>query len=331
MRKGVFYIIQKILIVIDMQNDFVTGSLGSEAAQVAAKNIAAHINEYDTVIFTRDTHGPDYLDTLEGKFLPVPHCIKDTEGWEIIPELVNGVSKVKNLYVVDKDTFGTFIWGSMSVNAALLVKALGKNRVIGVKMPQGNQHDIDVANKVIDYLGIDSYEVNIDEVCKSLYNAIDVGYNFEGSVESIPQIASNSPARIRMTVLYAIAAREHGRVANTCNKSEDFIGYSTKFGDAAGDFSVLSEYTVSEVRQIGKALGIPNEFIFKAPEDGLSGKTDEDNLGFTYDELDNFLLQGHYPSYDVYKNIEERHKRNLHKVKPMPSCPRYYSTRDWEV
>lgn len=106
---------QKILIVIDMQNDFVTGSLGSEAAQVAAKNIAAHINEYDTVIFTRDTHGPDYLDTLEGKFLPVPHCIKDTEGWEIIPELVNGVSKVKNLYVVDKDTFGTFICGSMSV------------------------------------------------------------------------------------------------------------------------------------------------------------------------------------------------------------------------
>lgn len=98
-----------------------------------------------------------------------------------------------------------------------------------------------------------------------------------------------------------------------------------------GDFSMLSEYTVSEVRQIGKALGIPNEFIFKAPEDGLSGKTDEDNLGFTYDELDNFLLRGDYPSYDVYKNIEERHKRNLHKVKPMPSCPRYYSTRDWEV
>lgn len=218
-----------------------------------------------------------------------------------------------------------------TVTAALLVKALGKNRVIGVKMPQGNQHDIDVANKVIDYLGIDSYEVNIDEVCKSLYNAIDIGYNFEGSVKSIPQIASNSPARIRMTVLYAIAAREHGRVANTCNKSEDFIGYSTKFGDAAGDFSVLSEYTVSEVRQIGKALGIPDEFIFKAPEDGLSGKTDEDNLGFTYDELDNFLLRGDYPSYDVYKNIEERHKRNLHKVKPMPSCPRYYSTRDWEV
>lgn len=211
-----------------------------------------------------------------------------------------------------------------TVTAALLVKALGKNRVIGVKMPQGNQHDIDVANKVIDYLGIRSYEINISDVCESLYHAIDEGYDFDSTVKNNPQVTSNSPARVRMTVLYAIAALEHGRVANTCNRSEDFIGYSTKFGDAAGDFSVLSEYTVSEVRQIGKALGIPNEFIFKAPEDGLSGKTDEDNLGFTYGELDHFLLRGHYPSYDVYKNIEERHKRNLHKINPMPSCPRYY-------
>ena len=206
-----------------------------------------------------------------------------------------------------------------TVTAALLVKALGKNRVIGVKMPQGNQHDIDVANKVIDYLGIDSYEVNIDEVCKSLYNAIDIGYNFEGSVESIPQIASNSPARIRMTVLYAIAAREHGRVANTCNKSEDFIGYSTKFGDAAGDFSVLSEYTVSEVRQIGKALGIPDEFIFKAPEDGLSGKTDEDNLGFTYAELDAYIRDGIEPNEEVKAKIDSMHEKNLFKLQPMPS------------
>ena len=211
-----------------------------------------------------------------------------------------------------------------TVTAALLVKALGKNKVIGVKMPQGNQHDIDVANKVIDYLGIRSYEINIGDVCESLYHAIDEGYDFDSTVKNNPQVTSNSPARVRMTVLYAIAALEHGRVANTCNRSEDFIGYSTKFGDAAGDFSVLSEYTVSEVRQIGKALGIPNEFIFKAPEDGLSGKTDEDNLGFTYGELDHFLLRGHYPSYDVYKNIEERHKRNLHKINPMPSCPRYY-------
>ena len=217
-----------------------------------------------------------------------------------------------------------------TVTAALLVRALGKDRVIGVKMPQGNQHDIDIANKVIDYLDIDSYEVNIDEVCKSLYNAIDIGYNFEGSVESIPQIASNSPARIRMTVLYAIAAREHGRVVNTCNKSENFIGYSTKFGDAAGDFSVLSKYTVSEVLQIGITLGIPDEFIFKVPEDGLSGKTDEDNLGFTYETLDAYILDGVYPDYDTLKSIKKRHDRNLHKVRAVSlPCPNV-KTRHWE-
>lgn len=212
-----------------------------------------------------------------------------------------------------------------TVTAALLVKALGKDRVIGVKMPQGKQHDIDIANKVIDYLGIQSYEVNIGEVCKSLYGALDASHNFEGSFESIPQVASNSPARIRMTVLYAIAAREHGRVANTCNRSEDFIGYSTKFGDSAGDFSVLSKYTVAEVLQIGQVLHLPNEFIFKKPEDGLSGKTDEDNLGFKYTDVDNYLLYDKYPEYDVYKNIIQRHERNIHKVEAMPICPRFYS------
>lgn len=218
-----------------------------------------------------------------------------------------------------------------TVTAALLVKALGKDRVIGVKMPQGNQHDIDVANKVIEYLGIRSYEINIGDVCDSLYHAIDEGYDFDSTVKSNSQVTSNSPARIRMTVLYAIAALEHGRVVNTCNKSEDFVGYSTKFGDAAGDFSVLSNYTVSEVLLIGRALGLPNEFIFKVPEDGLSGKTDEDNLGFTYEELDGFLLRGDYPSYDVYKNIEERHKRNFHKMNPMPVCPNFGISASYAV
>ena len=217
-----------------------------------------------------------------------------------------------------------------TVTAALLVKALGKNRVIGVKMPQGNQHDIDVANKVIDYLGIRSYEINIGDVCESLYHAIDEGYDFDSTVKNNPQVTSNSPARVRMTVLYAIAALEHGRVANTCNKSEDFIGYSTKFGDAAGDFSVLSKYTVSEVLQIGITLGIPDEFIFKVPEDGLSGKTDEDNLGFTYETLDAYILDGAYPDYDTLKNIKKRHDRNLHKVHAVKlPCPNV-KTRHWE-
>ena len=221
----------------------------------------------------------------------------------------------------DKIAIGISGGKDSTVTAALLVKALGKDRVIGVKMPQGNQHDIDIANKVIDYLGIRSYEINIGDVCESLYHAIDEGYDFDSTVKNNPQVTSNSPARVRMTVLYAIAALEHGRVANTCNKSEDFIGYSTKFGDSAGDFSLLSNLTVKEVLAIGRELGLPEEFISKAPEDGLSGKTDEDNLGFTYKELDDFLVFGNVPDYDTFANIMERHHRNLHKVEPMPTFP----------
>lgn len=221
-----------------------------------------------------------------------------------------------------------------TVAAKLCVEALGKDKVIGVKMPQGNQHDIDIANEVIDYLGIRSYEINIDNVCESLYLAIDEGYDFDSTVKNNPQITSNSPARVRMTVLYAIAALEHGRVVNTCNASEDFVGYSTKFGDSAGDFSPLSDYTVHAVKAIGYALGIPTKFIDKAPEDGLSGKTDEDNLGFTYEVLDTFLETGTLPEdYEVYKNIMERHKRNTHKVKPMPMCRRIGPSQRtcWEI
>lgn len=109
--------------------------------------------------------------------------------------------------------------------------------------------------------------------------------------------------------------------SNTCNRSEDYVGYSTKFGDAAGDFSILSNYTATEVKEIGIELGLPKNFIEKPPEDGLSGLTDEENLGFSYDVLDNFLLNGITPPYEIYKNIEQRHKRNLHKISPMPTCP----------
>lgn len=136
-----------------------------------------------------------------------------------------------------------------------------------------------------------------------------------------------------MSVLYAIAGMLHGRVVNTCNASEDFVGYSTKFGDSAGDFSPLNDYTVHAVKAIGYALGIPAKFIDKAPEDGLSGKTDEDNLGFTYGVLDTFLETGVLPEdYEVYKNIMERHKRNRHKVMPMPMCSRVgsYHRENWE-
>ena len=201
-----------------------------------------------------------------------------------------------------------------TVAAALLCKALGPNRVIAVQMPQGFQYDIDVSNEVIDYLEItEHYNINIGSACQEIFLSLP------NDIRIQPQVTSNVPARVRMNILYAIAASRHGRVVNTCNRSEDYVGYSTKFGDAAGDFSILSNYTATEVKEIGIELGLPKNFIEKPPEDGLSGLTDEENLGFSYDVLDNFLLNGITPPYEIYKNIEQRHKRNLHKISPMPT------------
>jgi NAD+ synthase len=203
-----------------------------------------------------------------------------------------------------------------TVAAALLCKALGPNRVIAVQMPQGFQYDIDVSNEVIDYLEItEHYNINIGSACQEIFLSLP------NDIRIQPQVTSNVPARVRMNILYAIAASRHGRVVNTCNRSEDYVGYSTKFGDAAGDFSILSNYTATKVKEIGIELGLPKNFIEKPPEDGLSGLTDEENLGFSYDVLDNFLLNGITPPYEIYKNIEQRHKRNLHKISPMPTCP----------
>ena len=205
-----------------------------------------------------------------------------------------------------------------TIAAKVCVEAVGADRVIGVLLPQGEQHDIDVSYAVCKYLGIKYYEINIDSACYKLAAQINKAMNV--NTDNYPVYYSNTPARIRMTALYGVAAiLGDSRVVNTCNRSEDYVGYSTKFGDSAGDFSPLSNLTVREVKILGYQLGIPMEFIEKAPEDGLSGKTDEDNLGFTYSTLDDYLLHGIKPSLEVLENIEKRHRNNLHKLEPMPS------------
>ena len=210
-----------------------------------------------------------------------------------------------------------------TVAAKVCVEAVGADRVIGILMPQGTQHDIDISYAVCKELGIKYYEANINDACEAVKNAIVYSAPFEftpNKVYSCGPFYSNTPARIRMTVLYGYAALLGDcRVVNTCNRSEDYVGYSTKFGDSAGDFSPLSNLTVMEVKILGYQLGLPMKFIEKVPEDGLSGKTDEANLGFTYDELDKYLLHGIKPAPEVLENIERRHRANLHKLEPMPS------------
>ena len=198
-----------------------------------------------------------------------------------------------------------------SVAAALCVEALGKDRVIGVLMPCGEQNDIDSAYLLVNHLGIKHYEVNIKAAVEGLKSAIP----FELSNQSVINI---SP-RIRMATVYAVAQSNNGRVVNTCNLSEDWVGYSTRYGDAAGDFSPLSHLTVQEVRKIGAVLGLPKELVEKVPADGLCGKTDEDNLGFTYAELDRYIRTGEIENLKTKELIDKKHEMNKFKLELMPA------------
>lgn len=201
-----------------------------------------------------------------------------------------------------------------TVVAALCAEALGTDRVLGVLMPNGEQSDFDIALQVVQELGIQHVVVNI----ASMYQATKQAA--EGSLQNhlSQQAIVNLPPRLRMTMLYAVSQTVNGRVSNNCNLSENWVGYSTRYGDSVGDFAPLANLTVTEVKAIGNALGLNPIFTNKAPSDGLCGKTDEDNLGFSYAELDLYIREGIAPETTRKTRIDELHSRNLFKLKPIP-------------
>ena len=208
-----------------------------------------------------------------------------------------------------------------SIVAALLVKALGKDRVVGVMMPNGEQADIDDAKCIAEFLDIKTYTVNI----ASAYNAFNE--ELAASLDDITiskDTKINLAPRLRMSTLYAIAQSlpDGGRVANTCNASEDHVGYSTKYGDAAGDFSPCADYTVTEMLKIGDALKIPEQLVHKTPSDGLSGMSDEDKLGFTYETLDEYMMTGKCSDGELKDKIDRLHRINKHKLETIPTYRR---------
>ena len=200
-----------------------------------------------------------------------------------------------------------------SVTAALCVQALGKDRVIGVLLPNGVQEDIDYAYLAAEFLEIRYYVLNIQKAYQSVLNAIGEQFPIDGATKL------SLPARLRMVSLYAVAQSNNGRVANTCNLSEDWVGYATRYGDGAGDFSPLSGLTVQEVKKLGRCLGLPVQLVEKVPIDGLCGKTDEDNLGFTYAVLDRYIRTGEIDDEETKAKIDRMHRLNLYKLSMMPA------------
>jgi NAD+ synthase len=202
-----------------------------------------------------------------------------------------------------------------SVVAALCVEALGRDRVFGVLLPNGEQADIDASRKLVAHLQIDHVTLNIRTAFDGILDEMRTQMTAEPSTQTI----TNLPARLRMAATYAVAQSKNGRVANTCNLSEDWVGYNTRYGDGAGDFSPLCRLTVQEVRAVGEVLGLPHDLVYKVPIDGLTPLTDEENLGFTYDALDRYIRTGVCEDPEVKANIDRRHKINLFKLNLMPA------------
>lgn len=205
-----------------------------------------------------------------------------------------------------------------SIVAALCCEALGNGRVIGVLMPQGVQDDIDVARDLVKHLGIKSFEINIAETVNTLLAKGRIA----GLCDS-KQARVNLPARIRMATLFMVSQSMNGRVSNNSNYSERYTGYGSVFGDTVGQFSPLGDLTVTEVKAVGAELGLPDKFINKVPQDGLSGKTDEDNLGFTYEFLDKYIRTGDFGGdTETAAKIDKLHNTNMFKTLPMPTFMR---------
>ena len=208
-----------------------------------------------------------------------------------------------------------------TVVAALCVKALGKDKVIGVMMPNGVQKDISDSIHVCEFLDIENYTINIADAVNDEIRNIE-----KSGLKPSKQMLTNLPARIRMTTLYAVAQSEgiKGRVSNNCNRSEDIMGYSTKFGDAAGDFSPLSELTTAEIVQLGDYLGLPKELTHKTPIDGLNTNddgsyvTDEQSMGVTYEQIHHYARGDEKLTFEISDYIAKKQKANLFKLKPMP-------------
>ena len=200
-----------------------------------------------------------------------------------------------------------------SVCAALCVQALGKDRVIGVLMPNGTQSDIADSRQLVEYLGIRSVTVNIAGAVDAIHTQLRTA-----RIAANAQTEINLPPRVRMSVLYAVSQSMNGRVINTCNLSEDWVGYSTRYGDSAGDVSLLGKLTVQEVKALGREMGLPENLVEKTPSDGLCGSSDEQKLGFSYAVLDRYIREGDCEDPVIREKIDELHRANRFKLELIP-------------
>ena len=202
-----------------------------------------------------------------------------------------------------------------TIVAKLCVEALGADRVIGVGIPDKGQ-GLNEADAIAEWMGITFKQIRIDYLSDAIRKLLKIS-----STKITDQADMNVPPRLRMLMLYAISQSCNGRVIGTCNASENYIGYFTKYGDGASDFEPIADLTVHELYQIGDELGIPKKWTYKTPDDGLPHSCPDDEkfekMGFNYEKLDNYLRLGTSGDEVADKAIEKMHQQNLFKLNPV--------------
>ena len=211
-----------------------------------------------------------------------------------------------------------------TIVAKLMVECLGKENVMGVLMPNGEQSDIADSYKVVEILDIPYMVVNIKDAMKGMVESIDYAFSSKHNTDNVVELTHpafvNIAPRIRMTTLYAVAQSMGSgwRVIGTTNKSEEYIGWLTKWGDGAADFEPIIDFTVTELHKLGKTLGLPSELVCKTPIDGLAEGSDEDRFGFTYAELDKYIENGTTENTEIDEKISRMHEYSKHKRYSVP-------------
>lgn len=217
-----------------------------------------------------------------------------------------------------------------TIAAYLWAKAIGKDKVLGVMMPDCNVDQSSISQNHLasnaapgtpmadaltacSFIGINSIVIPVGDIVNKTTSALLIAKE-----EINPETVANITARARMMVLYGLAQELHYRVSCNSNASEIYLGYTTKYGDFAGDVAPLAHLTKTQVVQLGKCCELPNYLIEKAPEDGLSGKTDEDAFGFTYEDVDLILMSGDHPNKEIKEKILNRHHITEHKRVSIP-------------
>lgn len=211
------------------------------------------------------------------------------------------------------------------VVAALMVEALGKENVIGVTLPCHSKNvDKTDAKLVSDYYGFELINFDLTQIYDIFHLELKQLGNFTEQQKENSDI--NLKPRLRMSTLYYLAAlyteikKKPYLVVGTSNKCELYVGYFTKGGDSVHDIAPIADLTVEEVIKIGEYLKVPEKVLYKTPDDGLSGKSDEEKLGITYKEIANYMEDPNLVSEQSRKKIEQHYKRNQHKF----ILPTYY-------